>query len=124
MDAVCKAAARALADPLAFERKLPKSGVPTLTDDPELKRKAATLRGTREAMQRVYDAARTKPHAAYRRSLRALIQEIDDAELIARQDYAVAESASRVRKRWVRARRQAESAGLADCARLRQPRDS
>lgn len=118
---MCRTAARDLADPLAVERKLPASSVPTMTRDPRLKRRAAALRGTKTVMQRVHDAAGAKPHAAYRQSLRRLIQELDDAELIARQEYDVAGSGRDVRVRWRRAQRHAANAGLKRCARLRQP---
>jgi hypothetical protein len=111
----CTAAARDLKDPIAFERKLPKSPVPTTTTDPELKRRAAELRGTKEIMQRVYDAAGEQ--AEYQAALRDLIQELDDAELVARSEYNVEGTEGRLRTRW----RRAQAAAPEECSSVRAP---
>jgi hypothetical protein len=111
----CTAAERDLKDPIAFERKLPESPVPTTTTDPTLKRRAAELRGTKEIMQRVYDAA--GEHAEYRDAVRDLIQELDDAELVARAEYNVEGTEGKLRTRW----RRAKSAAPEECSGVRAP---
>ena len=113
----CAQAARDLKDPVAFERRLPESQVPTSSTDPQAKREAAALRGTKEILQRVYDAATQPEHRTYRDALRDLIQELDDAELAARQEYEIDDTEAKLRARW----RRAERAAPGGCRAVRRP---
>ncbi len=112
---VCAKAARDLEDPVAFEKTLPPSPQPNATKDPELLREASELRGTKEIVQSVFDAA--GDHPAYQEMLRSLIQELDDAEVTARQDYEIDEAESELRTRW----RAAEREAPAPCRDVRRP---
>ena len=125
VDEACRRAMKRWDDPLAVERELPESPIYT-TVKGRAKTLAREIRGHRALVRDIVAAVEAKPRPEgggallerYARQLNFAETEMENEELIVRQDWNRQSNAPVIRRHFRNARRLAKRYGFEDCARF------